>query len=311
MGNKSRRIKKVLITGALGGIVGDIISALKDRYELRLSDYRKPERTLGHEFVKADVRNYRECERAVKSCDAVVHLAAKGARNPYTIEPLEAVTVNSVGTLNLFETGVENKIKKLVSASSLSIYGCRLPEDLPPAYFPIDEKHPLRPKTGYGLSKILAEKICRWYAQKYNLPVIALRIGTVFTSSYPRRNSFLKPEEEVARRYHSNLWNHVDGRDVGQVVKLSLESNFSGFEAFNITAEDHLLTIPSMELIQRFCPGVERIYNKDGFVTEGNKSFYDISKARRLLGYHPEYNFKKYFDWIKGGKAEIDYYGRE
>jgi len=95
---------------------------------------------------------------------------------------------------------------------------------------------------------------------------------------------------------------------LGQIIKLSLESEISEYEVFNVNAEEHISTIDSLELIKRFFHGVKKIYNKKGFATEGNKSFYDISKAKRLLGYNPKYSLENYLKWIKEGKDENDYY---
>jgi len=114
-----------------------------------------------------------------------------------------------------------------------------------------------------------------------------------------------KKLEEEAR---DGLWNHVDIRDLGQIIKLSLESDISGYEVFNVNAEKHISTIDSQKLIKKFFPGVKKIYNKNDFVTGGNKSFYDISKARRLLGYNPKYSLENYLKWVKEGNDKDEYY---
>ncbi len=76
-------------------------------------------------------------------------------------------------------------------------------------------------------------------------------------------------------------------------------------------AEDHVFPeISSMELIKRFCPDVKEVYDKDDFFTRGDRSFISIEKAKRMLGYKPEYNFRDYQRWLREGKKEEDYYGK-
>ncbi len=76
-----------------------------------------------------------------------------------------------------------------------------------------------------------------------------------------------------------------------------------------MTAEDRLLhEKDNIALIKKYFPQVKKIYNKSGFLTQGNRSFIDISKIRENLGFKPKFTIKHYLDWINSGKREEDYY---
>ncbi len=212
---------KILITGGLGGIAKEgLISFLQDFYQLRLSHYREPKQKPRHEFVKVDIRNYEQVEKAVEGIDVILHLAAKGAKDPLGINPKEAFSVNVMGTLNLVEAAKKSGIKKFIYASSIWVYG--LPsEGTLPEYLPIDEGHPLKVKRAYGLSKVLAEDLLRGYNQECNFPIINFRIGEVMRRShgYGLKLGQLKENASSGRE---GFWNYIDVRDVGEAIKLAI-----------------------------------------------------------------------------------------
>lgn len=299
---------KVLITGAFGGIGGDLSIFLSNYFKLRLSHWRKPENKIPYEFVAVDITKYEEVEKASSGVDAIVHLAAKGAKNPQSADPLETFSVNVMGTLNLLEAAIKNNVKKFIYASSVWVYG--LPaEGFLPEYFPIDEDYPLKAKGAYSLSKVLAENLCKGYALKYGISVISLRIGEVMHRGHCYRECIKGRIDDVVRRTKDGLWNHVDIRDLGQVIKLALENDVLRYEVFNVTAEDTIISnIDSLDLIKKFFPEIKKIYNKNSFITRSNRSFFDITKAKELLDFRPKYSLEGYLKWLKEGKNEDEYY---
>jgi len=275
---------KVLVTGGLGVIARyGVIQILENNFELRLTDYKEPEKELKYEFIKADIRNYLEVKKAVKGVDAIVHLGAiaKPSEDPYLI-----YSTNVMGTLNLLEAALKNNVKKFIYASSIHIYG--LP--LNPEYLPIDEEHPLKPHIPYGFSKLLSEEAGRRYTRGYNFTFISLRISSV---SY--KNFYSNFKKESMKDYKETLWSHIDPRDIGQLIKLSLLKDIKRFEIFNATADDHIFPeVSSLELIKKFFPYVKKINNKDNFLVREDASLISIEKAKRILGYKPNYNIRDY-----------------
>lgn len=299
---------KILITGGLGLIAKEgLVSFLEDDYQLRLSHHQEPKEECKYEFVKVDVRNYEEVEKAVEGIDVVLHLAAKGAKDPLGVKPKEAFSVNIMGTLNLVEAAKKCGVKKFIYASSIWIYG--LPaEGTLPEYLPIDEEHPLKAQRAYGLSKVLAEDGLRGYSRECNFPIISFRIGEVMRKNhgYGLKLAQLKKDAGSGR---GSFWNYIDVRDVGEAIKLAIQSDLTGYEAFNLTAEDHLLSQQdNSTLIRKYFPQIKKVYNKNGFLIQGNKSFFDISRIKKRLGFKPKFTLKRYLDWINSGEKEEDYY---
>lgn len=166
----------------------------------------------------------------------------------------------------------------------------------------------MKVKRAYGLSKVLVEDLLRGCSQECNFPIISFRIGEVMRRShgYGLKLGQLKENASSGRE---GFWNYIDVRDVGEAIRLAIQSDLTGYEAFNLTAEDHLTTEQdNLALIRKYFPQVKKIYNKSGFLTQGNKSFFDTSRIKERLGFKPKFTLKRYLDWINSGYKEENYY---
>jgi len=124
-------------------------------------------------FIEGDVRDRFTVNRAVAGCDYVFHQAA--IRITLCAEqPRECMDVLVMGAFNVFEAAVEHKVKKVVYASSASVYGGA-------DVFPTDEKHhPYNNRTLYGAAKVMNEGIARSFNEMYGLPSVGLRYFNVY-----------------------------------------------------------------------------------------------------------------------------------
>jgi len=130
-------------------------------------------------MVKGDVRNRVDVKKAVEDVDYIFHLAAivsveLSIKNPVLVEE-----VNVGGTLNLLEESLNLDLKKFVYVSSCAVYGN-------PKYLPIDEEHPTKPLSPYGVSKLTAEHYCKVFYRIYGLKTVCLRLFNVYG---PRQSS--------------------------------------------------------------------------------------------------------------------------
>lgn len=126
----------------------------------------------GVRVIEGDIRNQALVNKATEGVDYVFHQAA--LRITRCAEaPREAVEVLIDGTLNVLEAAVRCKVRKVVAASSASVYG-------EPSYLPIDESHPFNNRTMYGAGKIALEQMLRAYCTTSGLPYTAFRYFNVY-----------------------------------------------------------------------------------------------------------------------------------
>ena len=172
---------RYLITGGAGFIGSNIAHALLARGEsVRILDdfsSGRPQNLAGIadriEIVRGDLRDPDAVAHAVRGVEIVLHQAALNS-NPRSIkEPGPTNAVNVGGTLLLLETARQAGVRRVVYASSSSVYGES------PA-LPKTEELPLLPKAPYGVSKLAAELYCRVFTHVYGLETVSLRYFNVF-----------------------------------------------------------------------------------------------------------------------------------
>src|SRR3989337_3598089 len=125
------------------------------------------------EFIKGDIRDKSAVERAVKDIDYVIHLAALGSVPRSIEDPSTTHEVNVTGTLNVLDAARNTGIKRVVYASSSSVYG-----DTP--VLPKKEDMFPTPLSPYAVSKLSGEYYCRAFYQVYGLETVALRYFNVY-----------------------------------------------------------------------------------------------------------------------------------
>jgi UDP-glucose 4-epimerase len=174
---------KCLVTGGAGFVGSAIVDQLLDAgaAEVRVLDnfVRGNLSNLSQALEKGEVRvtdgnvsDHAVVDKLVQGVDYVFHQAA--LRITRCAEaPREAVAVLIDGTLNVLESAVRHGVKKIVAASSASVYG-------EPSYLPIDESHPFNNRTIYGAGKIAGEQMLRAYYTTSGLPYVAFRYFNVY-----------------------------------------------------------------------------------------------------------------------------------
>jgi UDP-glucose 4-epimerase len=143
----------------------------------------------GVKVIKGDICDPALVDDLTVGTDFVFHQAA--LRITRCAEaPREAVNVLINGTLNVLESAVRHKVKKVVAASSASVYGN-------PSYLPMDESHPFNNRTIYGAGKIACEQMLRAYYTMYGLPYVAFR----YFNAYGPRMDIVGVYTEVLIRW--------------------------------------------------------------------------------------------------------------
>lgn len=215
--------------------------------------------------------------------DALVHLAAIPA--PGLRANAATFANNMTVTYNVLTAALRAGIRNVVWASSETVLG--LPFDTPPPYVPVDEDYPPRPESTYSLVKTLEEELarqlCRWHP---DLKLLGLRFSNVmYPEDYADFPSF--DADPLLRKW--NLWGYIDARDGAQAVRRALEWQGTGTDVFIIANSDTVMTRPNAELLAEVFPGVE-VRREVG----PNETLLSIDKARRVLGYEPEFTWRSY-----------------
>jgi nucleoside-diphosphate-sugar epimerase len=236
-------------------------------------------------FFEADLTDFGQAlealagGEAMDGVEAVVHLAAIPA--PQMAPPAHIFATNTVSTYNVFAAAWRLGLKRVVWASSETTLG--LPFDDPPDYAPVDEAH-MRPETGYALSKDVGEEIARQLSRRSGIPILGLRLSNVMVrEDYARFAGW--QDDPHARRF--NLWGYVDESHVAEAVRRALTADVQGADSFIIAAADTVMHTPSQELMAEVFPGVPVADS-----VTGNDTLLDISHAREVLGYDPQFSWR-------------------
>lgn len=217
--------------------------------------------------------------------DAVVHFAAI----PRLLMAPDNVTfaTNVVSTYNVIEAAVKLGIRKVIIASSETTYGvCFAEGDKDFAHFPLEEDYGIDPMDSYGVSKHINEVTANAFAMRTGADIYALRIGNVIEPhEYDRFPGFMA--DPMTRK--RNAWSYIDARDLGQIVHLCLEKNGLCFQVFNAVNDTITAREDTASFLKKVCPNTP---HRRPLI--GNEAPLSNRKAREVLGFREEHNWRKY-----------------
>jgi nucleoside-diphosphate-sugar epimerase len=277
---------KILVTGAAGRLGRAVCEAAKGRHAIVGIDT-----TVAPGILRVDITDIEAVKNAAAGCDAIIHTAALHGAFLKTAPRADYFRVNCVGTDNLYQAALAHGIKRFVYSSTLDVFGHRW-EDYGARV--LDEGCTPNPITVYGLTKLLGEHIGHHYASRHGIRVAALRYASF-----------------DERRWHdvglSLVVRWVWVGDVAQANLLAAESDRIRDEVFHITTrtrlceEDLIEGIANPEkVLERRWPGSVETLKKAGVkIAPVLFPLVDISKARRLLGYEPRYDFDDLLGYLR------------
>lgn len=308
---------KFLVTGAAGFIGSNLVEAILSLgYKVRgLDNFStgKMENIAlfmdnpNFEFIEGDVRDMGTCTRACKGIDYVLHQAAWGSV-PRSIEmPLLYEENNIKGTLNMMEAARQNNVKKFVYASSSSVYG-----DEPG--LPKKEGTEGNLLSPYAFTKRANEEYGKLYTKLYGLDTYGLRYFNVFGKRQDPNGAYAAVIPKFIKQLLNNERPTIYGdgkqsRDftyIENVVEANLKAckapRKAAGQVYNVAfgGREYIIDVYYM-LCRALDKRIEPIFAPDrpGDIKHSNA---DISKANKMLGYEPEWCFKK------GIEAVIEWY---
>ena len=286
--------KRVVVTGGTGKLGRVCVADLQAHgYDVFVVDTVAPEKGIPH--IIADLADFGQTLDALSSVgleiyagvapqafDAIVHLAAIPTPRQYPDAHL--FQNNIMGTYNVFEAARRLGIHNVIWASSETTLGEPFDEAAP--YAPVDEDYPLRAKSAYALAKVLMEEMARQFC--YQTPVmklIGLRFSNVMEPADYARFPAFDADPEL-RKW--NMWGYIDARDGAQAIRKAVELQTTGMHAFIIANADTVMSKSSTELMAQVFPSVP-VKKK----LSKNETLLSIEKARRVLGYEPEFSWRE------------------
>lgn len=284
---KARRIRaqhrnggatvKVFLTGDIGHLGRRIAEDLKKDYQVIGFDIRCS--------LRENLGNFRLLKKRMRGCTHVIHCAAIPHPNMGSI--VDYFKTNVVGSLNVMRAAEANKVKRFIYFSSGAYYGWDIIEGkLLPAYFPIDENHPIActknrsdgKLVAYDQSKVMAEQLLAFYGTNRIFEAIALRVAPANSKSsqYPPDKDWLS-NPGFRRR---GLWTNFNPDQVGPIVKTALEAPGEfWYEPFNICDKYTHEDVDVKEFLAKEYPNVPLKYD-----LSDNPSLLSTAKAERILG---------------------------
>ena len=310
---------KILVTGGAGFIGSNLVDKLlSEEHEITVidnfNDYYDPaikERNVAphaddvrYHLVRGDIEDAETVDGLFKSggFDCVVHLAARAGVRPSLENPAAYIKTNVLGTTNILEAMHRHEVKKLVFASSSSVYGnCRaetFSEDL-------KVTEPISP---YAASKSACEQICYTYCHLYGIKTVCLRFFTVYG---PRQRPDLairkfieKIERGEAIEMYGDGTTKRDYTFIGDIVagiRAAIAYDATPYEIINLGGGEPITLSRMIETIETVLGKKAAILRKPMQPGDVVKTVCDWSKANRLLGYTPSTRFedgiRKFVEW--------------
>lgn len=306
-----------LVTGGAGFIGSNLCEAILNMgYKVRCLDDLSTGKQANvdifldnpnYEFIKGDIKDLDTCMKACEGVDYVLNQAAWGSV-PRSIEmPLFYCANNIQGTLNMLEAARQNGVKKFVYASSSSVYG-----DEP--NLPKKEGREGNLLSPYAVSKRADEEWAKQYTKHYGLDTYGLRYFNVFGRRQDPNGAYAAVIPKFIKQLLDGETPTINGdgkqsRDftyIENVIEANLKAclvpHEAAGEAFNIAygGREYLLDI-YYGLTEALGLDIEPNFGPDraGDIKHSNA---DISKAKELLGYDPDWSFDR------GIKAAIEWY---
>ena len=321
----TNKMSKILITGGAGFIGSHLAVKLSqnghdvividnlDPYysvDLKAKNLELVSNEETSKFINCDILNYDELESIVKDgIEYIFHEAAQPGVRASIEDPLKPFNVNVMGTMNVLKAAVDNDVKKVINASSSSVYG-------KVEYLPFNEEHPTNPLSPYGVSKLAAEHYCRVFYEIYGIPTVSIRYFTVYG---PRMRPDLaipiftlkflnnEPPEIFGDGEQTRDFTYVD--DIIAANLKFLETSKLEGEVVNIGSGNRITINQLIEIMKRLLKSdIEPIYSERA-AGDALHTLADIAKARAQLGYEPtttiEQGIALFIEWYK---ANPDFY---
>ena len=257
----------------------------------------------GYNIIKGDLLDKTIFNEIKCDIDIIFHLAAQAGVRYSIVNPAEVTKNNIVSTVNIFEYAIKCNVKKVILASSSSVYGN-------PIYTPLDEDHPKNPISPYAISKLAGEFYADYYFRELNLPVCSLRFYTVYG---PRGRPdmamrkfldlILKDKEITIYGDGEQIRDFTYVSDILNGLILSAEKKESIGQIFNLGCSNPIKVNDLVDKMYDIADKPKKVKYIEKQQGDVEITYSNINKANNLLGFYPKVKIdeglKKTYEWQK------------
>jgi len=319
-------VSKIVITGGAGFIGSHIAENLaRNGHEIIIVDNLDPYYSIDLKkknldtvlnsgnatFVNADITDLARMKQIIdNTVDYVYHEAAQAGVRISVEDPFKPNDVNVLGTLNVLKASLDAGIKKVVNASSSSVYG-------KVKYLPFDEQHPTEPVSPYGISKLAAEHYCRVFYEIYGLPTTSLRYFTVYgprmrpdlaISIFTRKMLANEPITVFGDGEQTRDFTYIN--DVVEANKRLIRNKKTNGRILNIGGGNRISVNYLIEDLRSITGSTSEVINAGKQKGDTEDTLACVDLGNKLIGYKPLFDINKglnkFVDWFKneGGYGE-------
>jgi UDP-glucose 4-epimerase len=290
----SHLVEAILRTGGAVRVLDNFSTGRRENLQEVLQHSRHQP---GFTMIEGDIIHRQTVQEAMRGVDYVLHQAALPSVPRSVADPLSSNRVNVEGTLNVLVAARDAGVKRVVYASSSSVYG-----DSPT--LPKTEDMPTNPLSPYAVSKLGGEAYCRAFTRVYGLETVALRYFNVFG---PRQDP-LSPYAAVVPCFIAALLHNRspvifgDGKqsrdftfiaNVVQANLLAMRAPGVAGEVFNVACGESIDLLTMLDLLTEFLGQAIDPQFQAPHAGDVRHSLADISKAQQMLGYQPVITFRE------------------
>jgi UDP-glucose 4-epimerase len=322
-GMEKKKMSKVLVTGGAGFIGSNLTGELLKRghFVRVLDDFSTGKRENlifdraypSLEIIEGDIRHLRTCQQTAEGMEYVFHQGALPSVQRSVEDPETSNAVNAGGTLNILLAAREKGVKRVIYASSSSVYG-----DTPT--LPKHEEMPSNPLSPYALQKYVGEEYCRLFYQLYGLETISLRYFNIFgpkqdpnslySAVIPKFIDALvkgRPPVIFGDGEQSRDFTYIE--NVVQANLLAMSAEHVHGEAINIACGKRISLNQLLNILKEILGSRVSPLYEEPRIGDVKHSLADIRKGKEIINYEPkvgvEIGLKKTVDFFSETKKVL------